>query len=55
MTNERWNEIVSTAASTAIDECGEVATVQAVALKAAELAAEWIAEELAKEQDDAAS
>ncbi len=46
----RWNEIISTAAKTAIDECGAAPTIQAVAQRAATLAAEWIAEELAKEE-----
>lgn len=49
MTPERWNEIIATAAAAAIDECGEAPTIQAVARKAAELAAEWVSEELAEE------
>lgn len=49
MTPERWNEIIATAAATAIDECGEAPTIQKVAERAATLAAEWVAEELAEE------
>ena len=58
MDSARWNEIIATAAATAIDECGNAATVQDVATRAAMLAAEWIAEALAEEQrlaDDDAS
>ncbi|MGJ0508947.1 MAG: hypothetical protein ACR652_17840 [Methylocystis sp.] len=47
----RWNEIIATAAATAIDECGDVPTIQKVAERAATLAAEWICEELANEAD----
>lgn len=47
----RWNEIIRTAAETALDECANAPTVQAIALRAATLAAEWICEELAKEDD----
>jgi hypothetical protein len=50
MDSKRWSEIIATAAAQAIDECGNAPTIQAVALKAATLAAEWVAEELAEEQ-----
>ena len=48
MDARRWNEIIENAAGQAIDEAG--LTVQSVALKAATLAAEAIAEALAEEQ-----
>jgi hypothetical protein len=51
MTPARWNEIIATAAATAIDDCGEAPTIQKVAERAATLAAEWICEELANEDD----
>lgn len=51
MTPERWNEIIATAAATAIDECGEAPTIQKVAERAATLAAEWVCEEMANEGD----
>ena len=49
MDENRWNEIIATAAAAAIDECGEAPTIQKVAERAARLAAEWVTEELAEE------
>ena len=48
MTPARWNEIIRTAAEQAVDECEGV---EAVALRAATLAAEWVCEEMAMEEE----
>jgi hypothetical protein len=52
MDNARWNELIEHAAATAVDEAGDAPTIQAVALRAARLGAEWAVEAVAIEDGD---